>query len=120
MAAEEVVVAAGDARVALYRGVADPDLLRTHGLFIAEGRTVVRRLLADPRWVVRSLLVNRAASRDLEAALAGVRADLPVFVCETADFLGITGHDMHRGCLALVERPSARPLEDVIHEARLV
>ena len=35
-------------------------------------------------------------------------AQTPVYMCDAADFLGITGHDIHRGCLALVERPPAR------------
>jgi tRNA G18 (ribose-2'-O)-methylase SpoU len=33
--------------------------------------------------------------------------DIPVFVAERRDFLELTGHDLHRGCLALVERPLA-------------
>ena len=32
---------------------------------------------------------------------------MPIYQCETADFLGVTGHHIHRGCLALVERPAA-------------
>ena len=109
---------AGDPRVADYRGVSEPALLRSRNLFVAEGRIVVTRLIEDRRWILRSVLVSDAARR-IEPTLAAVAARVPIFVCEAADFLGITGHDIHRGCLALVERPSALPLETVLADARL-
>ena len=115
----EQVLAFDDSRVADYRGVSDPELLRARNLFVAEGRLVVTRLLADGRWPVRSVLVSEAARRDLEPLLTVVAARVPVFVCEAADFLGITGHDIHRGCLALVERPPALPLDEALAGAHL-
>ena len=39
------IVDGDDARLAPFRNVPDPDLLRDQGLFIAEGRLVVRTLL---------------------------------------------------------------------------
>ena len=110
---------ADDPRVADYRGVSDRALLRSRKLFVAEGRIVVTRLIEDTRWILRSVLVSDAARRDLEPALAAASARAPIFVCEASDFLGITGHDIHRGCLALVERPPALPLNDVLAAARL-
>ncbi len=104
---------ADDPRVALYRGVADAELLRTNGLFVAEGRLVVRRVLEDARYRVVSVLVNEAAHRDLDASLHA-RADVPVFVCPTATFADITGYAIHRGCLALVERPASPSVADVL------
>jgi tRNA G18 (ribose-2'-O)-methylase SpoU len=109
----ERIVTAGDPRIADYRGVSEPALLRSQNLFIAEGRIVVTRLLADLRWTVRSVLVSDRARRDLEPTLAAVAARVPIYVCESTDFLGITGHHMHRGCLALVERPPALALDDL-------
>jgi tRNA G18 (ribose-2'-O)-methylase SpoU len=41
-------------------------------------------------------------------------------VCDAGDFVHITGYDIHRGCLALVERPPAAALHDVLRPARLV
>src|SRR5213593_1306669 len=58
-----------DPGLALYRSVADPDLARSHGLFVAEGRFVVRRVLEDSRYRLRSVLVNDAARRDLAPLL---------------------------------------------------
>jgi tRNA G18 (ribose-2'-O)-methylase SpoU len=115
----ERILTADDSRVADYRGLSDPDLLRSRKLFIAEGRTVVTRLIEDGQWTVRSVLVSDAARRDLEPVLAAIAARVPILVCETRFFLGMTGHDIHRGCLALIERPPPVPLEPVLAAARL-
>jgi tRNA G18 (ribose-2'-O)-methylase SpoU len=107
-----------DPRLALYRSVADPELARSHGVFVAEGRHVVRRALEDPRFRVQSLLLNAAAHRDLAPALERLDARVPVYLCETKDFHAITGFDIHRGCLALVDRPPARAVADLMAGAR--
>jgi tRNA G18 (ribose-2'-O)-methylase SpoU len=108
-----------DPALELYRSVRDPDLARSHNLFVAEGRHVVRRVLEDPRYRVRSLLLNEAAHRDL-APLLEQHATLPTFVCETGDFRTITGFNLHRGCLALVERPAPLAIGEVLASARLI
>src|SRR4051812_21729943 len=93
---------ANDPRVAAYHGLRDGDLLRSRGLFVAEGRLIVRRVLADSRYRVHSVLVNDAALRELAPAMAALDPAVPIFVC-TADLLAdIAGYDVHRGCLALV------------------
>ena len=88
--------------------------MRSRGLFVAEGRLIVRRLIEDRRHTLRSVLVSGAAYRALEAVLAPVAAQTPVYICDAADFLGITGHDLHRGCLALGERPPERSVGDLL------
>jgi tRNA G18 (ribose-2'-O)-methylase SpoU len=115
----EQILTADDPRVVDYRGVSEPALLRSRHLFIAEGRIVVTRVIAEGRWRIRSVLVSAAARRDLEPSLDRLAADVPIFVCPAANFLEITGHDFHRGCLALVERGTERVLGDVLAEARL-
>lgn len=112
--------AADDPRVAAYRDVRDPELVRARGLFVAEGRLVVRRLIEDRQYRLRSVLVNQAAEKDLESALATIAAQVPVYVCDTGDFLGIAGYDIHRGCLALVERPPEAAFEDIVAGAHVV
>lgn len=102
------VADAGDARIDDYRNVPDPELLRTRGLFVAEGRHVVRRLLTASRFQARSLLLTPAALdglRDLLASHDGV----PVYVVSQEVLNTITGFNIHRGCLALGER---RPLPE--------
>ncbi len=110
----ERVTGPDDERVADYRAVADGDRLRTRGLFIAEGRLVVRRLIEDARWPVRSVLVSETARQGLDGVLDRLPPDTPVFVGTTEDFRGLTGHHIHRGCLALGERTTARNAADVI------
>lgn len=56
-----------DPRVTEYRSIRDPDLLRTRGVFVAEGRLVVTRLIELRRYRIRSLLLS-------DAALAAMRA----------------------------------------------
>jgi tRNA G18 (ribose-2'-O)-methylase SpoU len=114
----ERIDGAQDPRVALYRDVSDAELTRSRGLFIAEGRLVVRRVIEDTRYRAQSVLVSEAARRSLESTLSAVASDVPIYVCEAGDFLGITGHNIHRGCLALVERPPARTLEALLTGSR--
>ncbi|MBI3400954.1 MAG: hypothetical protein HY048_06000 [Acidobacteria bacterium] len=52
-----------DPRVVDCRGLTDAESSRARGLFVAEGRLVVRRVIEDGRFRVRSVLVNGAAAR---------------------------------------------------------
>jgi tRNA G18 (ribose-2'-O)-methylase SpoU len=116
--AVERILAADDPRVAAYRGVRDGDLLRARGKFMAEGRLVVRRVLEDRRYAVRSIVVNDAALADLSPVLETHTLHVPVYVCDAAALQAIAGFDVHRGCLALVERPAPAALDDLLHDAR--
>ena len=40
--------------------------MRSRGLFVVEGRHIVRRVAEDGRYRVQSVLVNDAAMRDLD------------------------------------------------------
>jgi tRNA G18 (ribose-2'-O)-methylase SpoU len=108
-----------DPRLAEYRSVSDGELLRRRNRFVAEGRLVVGRLLESGHRV-ESLLVNEASFRALEALLSCVPPQVPVYVCETGEFAAITGFNLHRGCLALAERPIARAFADVVRGADLL
>jgi tRNA G18 (ribose-2'-O)-methylase SpoU len=106
-----------DPRVAEYQGVTEPELVKSRGLFIAEGRTVLQRVIEAGCYQIRSVLVNDAAYRSLEPSLALLGSQVPVYICEAGEFPAITGHNIHRGCLALVERPSPRVLDDLLAAA---
>ena len=93
-----------DSRLADYRIVSDGELIKRRGLFVAEGRLVVQRLIEDQRAVVRSLLLSEVAAQSLAHALVQLPAGTPVYVCERSAFPAITGFNVHRGCLALAER----------------
>lgn len=109
-----------DHRLREYRDIRDPELIRSRNLFVAEGRLVVQRLMADGRFTIRSLLLSEAACRSLDSSLAPIAATVPVYLCEVDDVLAVTGFNIHRGCLALAERPEPASAEDVLHDARLI
>jgi tRNA G18 (ribose-2'-O)-methylase SpoU len=96
-----------DPRLESYRNVRDSELLRSRGLFVAEGRLVVERLLdaVDRGYRVTSLLLNDASFASLEHRLSQL-PDVPVYVCSTDKLASIVGFNFHRGCLALAERPA--------------
>jgi tRNA G18 (ribose-2'-O)-methylase SpoU len=99
----EWIASADDPRLDPYRRVADPRWIREHGLFVAEGRLIVERLLALDRFRVQSILVNRAAAEAMAPLLDAART--PVLACGDPTLASITGYNFHRGCLALVSRP---------------
>jgi tRNA G18 (ribose-2'-O)-methylase SpoU len=100
-----------DPRVAEYRQLANPSALRQAGLFVAEGRLVVRRLLANPRFRTRSILVTDRAYDALHDALEHARVD--IFVADQPTMNGIVGFNIHRGCLAIAERPVPLTLREL-------
>ena len=109
-----------DPRLADYRMIRDPDLVRARQVFLAEGRLVVERLLAADRFTIRSLLLSDATYAALTSTLAHAAVEPTVFLCRRDDFLGLTGMDIHRGCLALVERPRPSTVDEVLAGASTV
>ena len=97
-----------DPRVLEYRAVREPELVRRRGLFIAEGRLVVARLLALPRYTIHSILVSEAglaALREQAAAGLDARPDLSLYLAAPDVIDAIGGFHFHRGCLAIAARP---------------
>jgi tRNA G18 (ribose-2'-O)-methylase SpoU len=93
-----------------YRDVAHPDRLASRGLFVAEGRLVVERLVGLATYRLRSLLLTDAAAAALATVVARVPAEVPIYVAGHAVMNGVVGFNIHRGCLALVDRPAVRSL----------
>jgi len=112
--AECEVLEPGDPRLDHYRHLAGGDRLRARGLFVAEGRLVVRRVLDDPSYRVRSLLLTDAARAGLEDALERAPANLPAYIVSLEAMQAIAGFNIHRGCLALVDRPALIDLAEII------
>lgn len=108
-------VTLNDPRVRDYRATTDPEALRERGLFVAEGRLVVRRLLEARRfagthpeeapYAVRSVLVTQAALSDLGTVL-DARPTVAVYLIDQEAMNATVGFNIHRGCLALAERPA--------------
>lgn len=86
---------------------------------MAEGRLIVGRLVTAGHRI-ESMLVNDASLRALDALLSHLPHDVPVYVCDTEDFTAITGFNLHRGCLALAERPALKSVREVVRDADLL
>jgi tRNA G18 (ribose-2'-O)-methylase SpoU len=106
-----------DPLLADYAVVSDPDLGTNRGVFIAEGRLVVRRLLAQRSLIVRSVLVTPTAKRALHDALEA-RPDVPVFVVPQEEMTRVAGFNIHRGCLAAAARPAPNDWRDLAANSR--
>jgi tRNA G18 (ribose-2'-O)-methylase SpoU len=113
------VDALSDPRLDDYRNVPDPELLRSRGIFIAEGRLVVRRLIEAARFRTRSVLLTPTAYEAL-ADVVQRASDLPVYVMSQRAMNEITGFNIHRGCLAIGERPAAIPWTELVRDASLL
>lgn len=98
-----------DPRLRDYQDLRDPTLRRryesNHGVFVAEGLTVVERLLRSD-YSIRSVLTTPRGARLLSTALA--ETVCPVF--EVSDDVAeeLTGYRVHRGILACAERHPPR------------
>jgi tRNA G18 (ribose-2'-O)-methylase SpoU len=100
-----------DPRVDGYRFIADHDQLHQRGVFVAEGRLVVRRLIELRHWTIESILVTSAAIENLSDVLPNAAA--PIYVADQDVMNGIAGFNIHRGCLALVRRPDVPTLDRI-------
>jgi tRNA G18 (ribose-2'-O)-methylase SpoU len=106
-----------DPRVADYAMVGDHRALVSRGLFVAEGRLNVARLLAssaavDDRFhgALRSALLSEAAWSEMQA-LFDQHPDVACFVVPQPVMNAVVGFNIHRGCLALAARPTANVLD---------
>lgn len=100
----EPVETLDDPRVADYRNVRDVDLRADAGLFMAEGRLTVKRLLCGSPYRARSVFVTPAGLEGLRDSLARLGDDVPVYLASQGVLNDVVGYDMHRGCLAAAER----------------
>lgn len=104
-----------------YRLVGDPAALERAGLFVAEGRLIVERLLLRGAFRMHSVAVTPPAAEALKDIFAQ-RPDVRVHVCEPRELEALTGFDFHRGCLALALRPPAGIIrvDDMVRARRLL
>ena len=102
MSAVETVEDPNDPRLADYRHMKDRDLSAEGGRFVAESELVVRRLLESGLEVL-SVLATPLRLSTLGDALAN--ATYPIYSATQAVLDAITGFHVHRGCLAIGQRP---------------
>jgi tRNA G18 (ribose-2'-O)-methylase SpoU len=113
---------ASDSRLADYVSLRDVQLRKRlevdRGVFVAEGEKVVRRAVAAGHRVLSFLMAERwlDSLRD-ELAATG---DVPCYVVDDAVAEQVTGFHVHRGALAVLQRPLLRSVEEVVAGARRV
>ncbi|MDP1569661.1 MAG: RNA methyltransferase [Vicinamibacterales bacterium] len=108
-----MVISPDDPRLAPYRALTDPAALRAQGLFVAEGRMVVRRLVDASPFRVHSLLVTTAAREALTDLLPRLPDEAPVLVIAQEAMNEVAGFNIHRGCLALAYRTALAGLDTI-------
>lgn len=101
---------AEDPRIMGFRDIRERDLTGRQGLFVAEGE-VVLRVLTSARALCRPKAVLIAETRldGLKDALTSLTNDVPVYVAGQGVLDAIAGFALHRGILALGEKPAAVP-----------
>ena len=108
-----------DPRLALYRNLTDVKLRRAtdaaHGVFLAEGKLVVRRL-AESGHAIHSVFLAANRTESLADVIASV--DAPIYVGPPGLLEATTGFNIHRGVLAIGERPPAGQLDSLLEAAR--
>jgi tRNA G18 (ribose-2'-O)-methylase SpoU len=102
-----------DPRIADYRDLRDAELRRRQGLFIAESREVVSRLLVEGRFRARSVLVTRPGFDGLRELLEKAAARMPVLLTRPEVVRAVAGFNFHRGCLAIGERGGGLSLHEI-------
>ena len=105
---------ADDPLISGYRNIRDRDLARNDGLFIAEGKVVLRVLLETQRFEPVSVLALENRLEGLGEILAAAPADLPVYIADASVMDTIAGFHMHRGVLALARRPAPQPVARLV------
>jgi len=115
-----IPLAPEDPRLEPYRSLRDPDFRlgfeASAGIFIAEGVTVVRRLLQSSLEVRSVLVLEGRESRVADL----VRGSIPFFVVTKEVMNTLVGFDLHRGVLACATRPPWHPLSEITRTSRLV
>nr|MBP8072693.1 RNA methyltransferase [Brevundimonas sp.] len=101
-----------DPRIAGFRDIRERDLTGRQGLFVAEGEVVLNVLMSD-RSLCRPLafLLDEKRLAGLAEVLAKAPEETPVYVASQPVLDSIAGFHLHRGILALGEKPAVRSLE---------
>ena len=106
---------ADDLRIAGFRDIRERDLTGREGLFVAEGE-VVLNVLASARSLCRpvALLIDAKRVASLAGPIERLGPDVPVYTADPAVLEAIAGFHLHRGILALGEKPPPQTLDGVL------
>lgn len=98
-----------DPRIAAYRNLRDRTL-RGEGIFVAEGRLLVHRLLAS-RFAAESVLATEHYAAEFARAIS---TEVPLYMASEALLREIVGFDFHRGALAAGRRRSLSSVSELV------
>jgi tRNA G18 (ribose-2'-O)-methylase SpoU len=101
-----------DPQITAYRELKDKNLLSRHGLFIAEGEHLVKRLI-ESEFETHSLLVQESRLH----AFSETSFKFPVFVATAKQISQIVGFKFHRGVLALGIRKPTMNVDTMMADA---
>jgi tRNA G18 (ribose-2'-O)-methylase SpoU len=108
------IVSPDDSRVVPFTALKDRTIAREHGLFIAEGDYLLRRLIDSPLKTHSVLLSDRRSDEIAPLVPAGI----PVYVAGDTVLSDIMGFKFHRGVIAAGIRPAPQTIDDVIPSDR--
>lgn len=91
-----------------------PEEHREHGIFVAEGEKVVRRLLESDFGVVSVLLPEKWVSDYEPLIRARPEKDIPVFVTQMSVLEQLVGFPMFQGVLAVGQIPRSQSLDSIL------
>jgi tRNA G18 (ribose-2'-O)-methylase SpoU len=90
-----------DERIEAYCNVRERDLVGRDGLFMAEGRVVLEKLVAGDACRPMSVLIAAKRIDSLQTLLNQLPPDVPVFAGSQSVIDQIAGFPLHRGILAI-------------------
>jgi tRNA G18 (ribose-2'-O)-methylase SpoU len=93
-----------DPRLDLYRDVRERDLVGRMGVFLAEGKVVIEKLIASPAHRLESVLVAAHRLESLADMLAQVDDATPIFAVSQRVVDAVAGFPLHRGLIAVGRR----------------
>ena len=96
---------AADPRIRPYQALRERDAVGRRDGFIAEGATVLARVLKAGRHPLRSVLLSPKQHARLAGVLQGLEPDVSVYVADQPVLDAICGFNLHRGVLAFGGRP---------------
>jgi tRNA G18 (ribose-2'-O)-methylase SpoU len=105
---------AKDPRIETYRDVRERDLVGRAGLFIAEGKVVVEKLIGSAECRLLSLLIAAKRVQSLGPLLARLPDEVPVFIATQPVLDAIAGFGVHRGILAIGRRTATRTADELL------
>ena len=109
----ERVTDADDPRVAEYLHLRDPEARRRGDVFVVEGRVALERVV-DSGLAVRSVLLTPPRAEQLADVVGRLPSSTRVLVAERSVVAATAGFDVHRGILAVAERPGPVPVGDLL------